>query len=522
MFSSFKIKTLIASTLGLLMVLVSIVGGLGHYGASHTEAVYKDLLLRDARSERALAQIKWQMETNRSQILQALQHNPGFEWAKLHDHPLELHFAAIKSGSEELRKAWDDYSATMADEAERRLAREWFDKSGGLGLVAVDEAAGLVRSGAWDGAEAVLIKTINPGYRSGNAAAAELSKLLGARARANQAQVAQDLSRQRLLMWAASLAALALAAACGLLLVRGITAPLNQAIAVANRVAGGDLSVRIEVRGNNELSTLLHALQAMTDSLGRIVLSVRSGSDSIATAAGQIATGNQDLSQRTERQASNLQQTASALEQINGTVRSSADTAREATRLANAASQVAQQGGEVVGRVVATMDEINSASRKIADIIGVIDGIAFQTNILALNAAVEAARAGEQGRGFAVVAGEVRLLAQRSAQAAREIKSLINDSVEKVQAGSQLVGDAGATMVGIVDQVRKVNELISGISTATQEQTSGMSLVGDAVTRLDQATQQNAALVEQSAAASQSLREQAAQLVNAVSAFRLG
>ena len=259
----------------------------------------------------------------------------------------------------------------------------------------------------------------------------------------------------------------------------------------------------------------------MNDSLAGIVGQVRAASDSIATGATQIATGNADLSQRTEEQASNLQQTAASMEQLTSTVQTNSDTARQAAELAREASSAALRGGELVGQVVGTMDAINSSSKKIADIIGVIDSIAFQTNILALNAAVEAARAGEQGRGFAVVASEVRSLAQRSAQAAKEIEGLITESVEKVETGTAQVGEAGRSMSDIVTQVKNVNDLIAEISSATQEQSQGISQVGDAVSQLDQVTQQNAALVEESAAAAESLSQQAARLVEAVSIFTL-
>jgi methyl-accepting chemotaxis protein len=301
-----------------------------------------------------------------------------------------------------------------------------------------------------------------------------------------------------------------------------ITRPINQAVEIARTVAAGDLTSTIEVTRKDETGQLLEALKVMNSSLIDIVHRVRQSSDSIATGSGQIATGNQDLSQRTEEQASNLQQTAASMEQLTSTVKNNADAARQATQFAGSATEVAARGGAVVSQVVGTMEEITNASRKIADITGVIDGIAFQTNILALNAAVEAARAGEQGRGFAVVAAEVRSLAQRSAEAAKEIKQLIGDSAEKVQTGSQLVGDAGRTMDDIVGQVRRVSDLINEISAATLEQSSGISQVGDAVTQLDQVTQQNAALVEESAAAAESLKHQAQQLVQAVANFKLG
>jgi len=317
---------------------------------------------------------------------------------------------------------------------------------------------------------------------------------------------------------------IALAAGLALLITGGIARSLgaepHELSAALQRVADGDLS---PVAGAERAppGSVLATLARMQERLAGLVGQVRLASDSIATAAAQIASGNADLSNRTEQQASSLQQTAASMEEMNATVKNNADTARQATQLSGSASAVAEQGGEVVTRVIATMDDITNSSKRIADIIGVIDGIAFQTNILALNAAVEAARAGEQGRGFAVVAGEVRNLAQRSAEAAREIKGLIGSSVEKVEAGARLVGDAGVTMTDIVTQVKRVSDLISEISAATIEQTSGIGQVNQAVALLDQSTQQNAALVEQSAAAADSLRQQALALSDVVSVFRL-
>ena len=309
-----------------------------------------------------------------------------------------------------------------------------------------------------------------------------------------------------------------------LLLARSIIRQLggepDDAAKIVNEIAGGNLAVEVETRAGDN-SSLLAAIGAMRESLVGIVANVRVSSDGIATGSAQIATGNADLSQRTEEQASNLQQTAASMEELTSTVKQNADTARQANQLATSASEAAAKGGLVVGQVVTTMEAITTSSKKISDIIGVIDSIAFQTNILALNAAVEAARAGEQGRGFAVVASEVRNLAQRSASAAKEIKDLIGDSVEKVQTGSRLVNDAGNSMDDIVNQVRRVTDLIAEISSASVEQTRGISQVGDAVQQLDQATQQNAALVEESAAAADSLKRQAAKLAEIVSVFRL-
>jgi methyl-accepting chemotaxis protein len=304
-------------------------------------------------------------------------------------------------------------------------------------------------------------------------------------------------------------------------LTRGIVGPVRQAVAAAQRVADGDLTTRLETTSTDEIGQLLQALQHMNTKLLGVVGEIRTGSDSIATASAQIAAGNLDLSARTEEQASSLEETAASVEELTSTVAQNADNARQASMLAVSASDVANRGGAVVSQVVDTMEAINESSRKIVDIIGVIDGIAFQTNILALNAAVEAARAGEQGRGFAVVASEVRNLAQRSAAAAKEIKVLINDSVNKVDGGAKLVDQAGTTMKEIVGSVQRVTDIVSEITAATQEQTAGIAQINQAISQMDQVTQQNASLVEEAAAASEAMQVQAAQLAQVVSIFKL-
>lgn len=304
-------------------------------------------------------------------------------------------------------------------------------------------------------------------------------------------------------------------------LSRRIAESLQQAVLLADQVANGDLSHQTTVRGSDEIADLMRSLSTMQQNLAGLVARVRQGSESVAHASSEIAQGNHDLSTRTEQQATAVQQTASSMAELGSTVNHSADNARQASQLATSASSIAVQGGAVVGLVVETMKGINDSSRKIADIIGVIDGIAFQTNILALNAAVEAARAGEQGRGFAVVASEVRALAGRSAEAAREIKSLIDASVERVGQGSALVDQAGATMSEVVSAIRRVTDIVGEISSAGAEQSAGVAQVGQAVSQIDQATQQNAALVEEMAAAASGLKGQALDLVDAVSVFKL-
>ncbi|HEX7465689.1 MAG TPA: methyl-accepting chemotaxis protein [Usitatibacter sp.] len=322
--------------------------------------------------------------------------------------------------------------------------------------------------------------------------------------------------------------AIMITAACGLLgglaialvLSRSIVAPINRARDSARLIASGDLNGAIELSGHDEAAAMLRDLAEMQKRLRDIVDKVRLGAEAVTVTSGQIAAGNADLSSRTEQQASSIEETAASLEELASTVDQNAENAKKADKLAHSASQVADRGGAVVGKVVSTMDDIRKSSRKISEIIGVIDGIAFQTNILALNAAVEAARAGEQGRGFAVVAAEVRSLAQRSAAAAKEIKGLITDSAKTVDSGSRLADEAGATMQEVVESVQRVSEVISQIAVATQEQNAGIGQVNTAVTELDRVTQQNAALVQESAAASESLKEQAARLTQSVAAFK--
>ncbi|MCT9813429.1 methyl-accepting chemotaxis protein [Acidovorax sp. Be4] len=405
-----------------------------------------------------------------------------------------------------------DQGKTMLAEIGKRGTA--FSKSG-------DEFLALLAQGQREEAQTMLEIQLRPVQLEYQRSIRELldHQTRGSDAASQQAEAAADsLGRQVLVTGAV---ALVLAIFMAVTITRSITRPLAQAVEVADRVASGDLSGKILVKSQDEMGHLLSALQRMQQSLVQTVTAVRGNAQGVAAGSTQIAEGNSDLSGRTEEQASALEQTAAAMEQLGSAVSHNADNARQANQMAVSASSVAAQGGEVVAKVVETMKSIDESSHKISDIISVIDGIAFQTNILALNAAVEAARAGEQGRGFAVVAGEVRALAQRSAEAAKEIKQLINHSVERVEQGSRLVDQAGKTMTEVVTSIRRVTDIMGEISAASHEQNTGMAQVSEAVTQMDQTTQQNAALVEEMAAAASSLNTQAQSLVEAVAVFKL-
>jgi methyl-accepting chemotaxis protein len=383
------------------------------------------------------------------------------------------------------------------------------------------DAVGLAQQFNTEQAAAIIATRIDPLNARIEDVLARFTALQQRQAGAALAEAEQHAGRTATLIIAVGGCGLALSIWLGWALARSILAPLREAVDVARQVAAGDLARRAQVDGQDETAQLLGALNDMSDSLVRVVAEVRTSSHGIATGSAQIASGNADLSARTEQQASALQQTAASMEQLGSTVQQNAGNARQASQLAQGASEVAGRGGQVVAQVVDTMKGISASSKRIADIIGVIDGIAFQTNILALNAAVEAARAGEQGRGFAVVATEVRNLAQRSASAAKEIKTLIAASSDQVAAGNKLVEQAGATMHDIVGAIQRVTDIVAEISVASAEQSTGVNQVGQAVTQMDHATQQNSALVEQTAAAAASLRTQAEQLVQAVAVFQL-
>jgi len=500
--------------LSVLAIVVMLAGVVGFAGIRSARAQVESNAVTAAMKLRVDAAVRWmglaESQAARTQAI-VISSDPAVEDA------LKGAMAATAAQASEVQKmieAWPLLEADRAQLAKVTAARK-----------AVDDALAQARQLKLGGQAPELVAFMEKTYAP--AADAHLKSLgdfvqLQQQTEQNQLQRIADSRVTTIRVGIAAMALVILAIGVGaFLLIRSIQRPLSQANDLAYHIAEGDLSQHETVTRGDEFGELLRSLYAMSGSLARTVQQVRQSTDSIATASAEIAAGNHDLSARTEQTSSNLQETAAAMEQFTSTIQQSASSAQQASSLAAGASGVARRGGEVVTQVVSTMEAIQHSSQKIADIIGVIDGIAFQTNILALNAAVEAARAGEQGRGFAVVASEVRSLAGRSAEAAKEIKQLISTLVEKVEAGSRLVQDAGTTMQDIVQSVQRVNDMIGEITAASTEQSAGVSQVNQAVGNLDQMTQQNAALVEESAAAAQSLREQAEQLTEVVSKFKV-
>jgi methyl-accepting chemotaxis protein len=439
---------------------------------------------------------------------------------------MEPELNRVKELAAKYTDAQNKLSAQFAKEAtaEEKTLLATIKEQEALAMPAIAKATELWLASNAEGATRVLIKEIRPAQKKWMTALDQLAALEDKLNAQMQIDAAQGFSSGRTFMIIMGLLAVGISIVAALMITRGLLKQLggepDYTASIASSIANGDLAVSIDTSGNDK-DSLLFEMKEMRNSLVDIVGQVRSGTETIGTASREIAAGNIDLSARTEMQASSLEKTASAMEELTSTVKQNADNAREANQLASAASDVAIKGGKVVSEVVNTMSSIDASAKKIVDIIGVIDGIAFQTNILALNAAVEAARAGEQGRGFAVVASEVRNLAQRSAGAAKEIKMLIDDSVEKVGAGTKLVGQAGVTMDEVVASVRRVTDIMSDIANASQEQSAGIEQVNLSIIEMDSMTQQNAALVEESAAAAQSLQDQAAELSRVVSIFKL-
>ena len=511
--NNLKLSTRLMLLIGLLSALLVGMGGLGLFGIGKSNealrTVYEDRTVPIGQ----LGEIESMLLLNRLAIAVALV-TPTPEVINTSAATIESNVAAIA-------KVWDAYMATQMTGDEARLAKAFAEDRRKFVQEGLLPALAALRSNDTKEAQRLVVEKIRPLFVPVKQGIDALGKLQIDEAKREFTEAAARYATIRWVSVASIVGGLLFAAVFGWFTTRSITGPVNRARDAAERVAEGDLTVDLHTEGKDETAQLLGALSLMKDNLTRIVGDVRQNAEGVATASAQIAQGNNDLSSRTEEQASALEQTAASMEQLNATVKQNADNAKQANQLALGASTVAIRGGEVVSQVVDTMKDINASSKKIADIISVIDGIAFQTNILALNAAVEAARAGEQGRGFAVVASEVRSLAGRSADAAKEIKSLINASVERVEQGSALVDQAGITMTEVVNSIKRVTDIMGEISAASTEQSAGVAQVGEAVMQMDQATQQNSALVEESAAAAESLRVQAQQLVQSVAVFKL-
>ncbi|WP_101050219.1 methyl-accepting chemotaxis protein [Macromonas nakdongensis] len=514
MMRAFSIRVRMLSAIGVVVALLCVVGGAGWWGLQRMQTVQHDIVDHSLSEAVALGRLQLALAD-----------------ARRHEQAMALHVQAPEPWRASQAR-WQEAVGRTEAALREMLAGEADEDNAQVEALqghlkayraAVEPVASRMGAGAFAdtaAAQQALAPAADP-MQQADGIVRRLEDLLATEL---SAVVAGSDRTARTALWlfgGVLLAAMLVVVPTTLANMQSICRPLEQAQGLAVAIARGDLTTRPDLHGADELAELMRCLADMQASLSRTVGEVRQAAEGIRAASGEIASGNQDLSNRTEQTASNLEETAASMEQITGTVRQSSEAAQSASHMARANAEVAQRGGTVVGQVVSTMDEINQSSQKIHDIIGVIDGIAFQTNILALNAAVEAARAGEAGRGFAVVAGEVRSLAQRSAEAAREIKSLISASVSKVDAGTQLVHQAGNTIRDIVDKAGQVAALIAEITAATAEQAQGLVEVNSAVSQLDQVTQQNAALVEQSAAAADSLREQAQRLADVVAVFRL-
>jgi methyl-accepting chemotaxis protein-1 (serine sensor receptor) len=511
--NQFKISTRLGALVGILSIMLIIGAAMGLYGISKTaeslHTVYEDRTVPLGQ----LAEMS-RVATRNALLIGMAQADPLAE-------AIARYTKEVQENSANGNKQWADYLATYLTEEEKVLAAQYDELWKKYQKDGLEPAVAALKIGEFNTAQNLLADFITPMSTKLTVAMKPLLQLQLDVAKAEYDAAVTRYTIIRNLAVGSLTISLPLLALFAFVMIRNLSRSLNEAATLAQSVAKGDLTVTITPDGKDEIADMMTALKAMSDSLVHVVSSVRQGSEGVAMASSEIAHGNNDLSARTEQQAAAIEETNASMSEMGDTVKQNADAARQANQLATSASSVAVQGGEVVGRVVETMRDINDSSRKIADIISVIDGIAFQTNILALNAAVEAARAGEQGRGFAVVASEVRALAGRSAEAAKEIKSLITASVEKVEHGTTLVDQAGTTMTEVVSSIRRVTDIMGEISAASNEQSLGVSQIAEAIGSMDQTTQQNAALVEEMAAAASSLKQQAQELVQTVAVFKL-
>ena len=514
MMRRFSIRTRMQGAIAMVLAmfgLVGLTGGLGGWQLKHLNEEFMEHTVHEIRNVSSIRLSLGELRQHEVQLLLDYDDPAAFPG----------HHEAWKKSLEQTRSALKGMLEGEEDE-DNPIARAALERLDTY-VKESEPVLAQIAKGAFDSAKVARQRLARAQglIAQVEADVSKIAAIVDAEGRKTQAEVAATMT-QTLWLFCAVIALVAVVVVpLTLMNSRSITSPIAYAQTLAQAIASGDLTRTVRLEGDDESAQLLRALDSMQDALRRLIGEVGDSAQSIHTASSEIASGSADLSNRTEQTASSLQETASSMEELTGNVAQSAAAARQANQLASSAANVAQRGGDVVARVVSTMDDIHASSRKIADIIGVIDGIAFQTNILALNAAVEAARAGEQGRGFAVVAGEVRSLAQRSAEAAREITALIGTSVAKVETGSRLVKDAGSTMTEIVASVQRVTDIIGDITAATSEQSAGIGQINGAITQLDQMTQQNAALVEESAAAAESLKEQAGRLSQVVGTFRL-
>jgi methyl-accepting chemotaxis protein len=510
--SNLSVKVRLFMTLGLLALAMLGVGMLGlsrlQRASGHMDEIYNNNF-KSAMWVNKIATLR--RDTIRVMDLALMTGEPQY---------LQIYKETQQHDSKLIDELWKQYRATDAGPEERALA-EKFEHDGETYIAAREQVIAKLEAGALEEARKMRAHDLRPALIAMLATADKLVEMQDTLAHTTNQTSIDSYKSSVVTIWIAMLMALAVAVILGMMLVRSMMSSLNSAVSTAENIANGQLGNRIEITSHDEFGRLLRAMQDMDNKLSDIVGAVRHGSESVGAAARQISTGNDDLSQRTQEQASALEETASSMEEMTATVKQNADNARQASQLAVGARDQAGRGGSVVERAVRAMGEISDSSKRIADIIDVIDEIAFQTNLLALNAAVEAARAGEQGRGFAVVASEVRNLAQRSATAAKEIKELINDSVEKVKAGTELVDESGKSLTEIVSSVKRVADIVAEISAASEEQASGIDQVNTAVTQMDTTTQQNAALVEEAAASSKAMEQQAQVLVDKVSFFNV-